>query len=263
MILDFKKGIDMKYVIGILLICMSFAGCSDDDPAPNKFMPASAGDYWAYSNYSVDTNGIAKQIPPIDSLVYLSDTIFLEHNASKYRMSYYNPMVYEELTTDIYTYETDNQLYVSSSFLEMFMTFVPLEIESQWIKLADRNASSWDLFALPLNDIELPIANEMNIILNGKLKFEVSNDGYKMLDLSFGSFNASAFSIEMLFDGTFTLSSLPIPVPFKTSFAKINYYFIDNIGLSAITSDPQTIGSGDIGIKTTGFKKLLEKYNKK
>lgn len=222
------------FAIPILALLVS---CEEDSTGPGTqktYFPLTTGSWWIYFNYDIDSSGheIAEtesydtvRIVGTQTINGKSAVIMTTHNSTG------------EVDTSYFAYE-NNKLYTFMNFFSNeFIDFA----ESQWILIADFNASSWKILpdtTLPPVDIPIPDVG------TAKLTATITIDGSKTGQSNIPVKGKSIVSQEILnttkITMTFEIPGIPLPLPATTN-VKMHLYFGENIGLVGRRVEPTSI----------------------
>ena len=239
----------MKKVVLMLGVLVVFAACSDDPAKPKEtdsinYFGTPNGTSWIYSNDSIALDGTSHPLNKYDTLKQVKDTTYLGHPAKLMEHYFVNPFGGTAGTTHYQMFEDGSKVYVSQSFLGLFLPDFLVEIFNvlDTIKIADGNAASWNLAEVNADLLSLPIF--ANIIpaevssITGKFKIGFTRGA----DTVKNGYNTNSFKMKVVFDGNIVISAIPgIPLPFETVFSEIDFYLSKGNGLIAINAKPMQV----------------------
>ncbi|MGA2297030.1 MAG: hypothetical protein ABSG15_05725, partial [FCB group bacterium] len=148
-----KKRLLFAFILTGLII---FISCSSNNnpTTPNNnnkvnFSSLAYLNYWINNNYNIDTLGQQTGTITVDSTVVTDSTIKAGHKA--YVLTVYNM---NKMPTDTqYVYEDSVRYYTHSHFFNSIVAKKlagypnPFDIGDRWIKLADYDSTSWNIFS--------------------------------------------------------------------------------------------------------------------
>ncbi|MCO5251896.1 MAG: hypothetical protein M9949_10825 [Candidatus Kapabacteria bacterium] len=260
-----------KFLTIILTTFALFAlfSCSEDK-APNtntdaEYYPMTTGSYWVYESKELDGEGKVTATT--------TDSVAISKTTTKLGKECFEFKNYEgdDHVGNTYKYKTETELYTLLDVILPDPDDFPLpysEIDDQWVKIADENQSSWDIFELALNEFEIEMEGVAGK-LTGTLKIVGRKGGIVKLSGIMGqSYNAQEFIVENHISGVFTITSFGWPVDVDID-EKINirYYYADNIGLIKYRAEPLLVklvtplGTYNVPIK--GREEILLRTNVK
>lgn len=230
-----------KTLLLLLFVGMAALGaCSDDDNSTNpttdgKIFPTTAGSYWFYNNYDVDSTNQEIYNGEVDSTVCLGTENYLGKTAIAL-MHYYFKDNEPNGSDKSYIAEENSKVYVLS---EDVSGDTPLGdgssiIGTRWLKVYDANEDSWMIFDTTLTAASF---GDQTSFTGG-----FTMTGKKSTDKSFlingKSINANQAIMKVVISGNVSTGgyALPISLTFTT-----HLYFAKGIGLIATVTDPTTI----------------------
>jgi hypothetical protein len=218
------------------------------------------GSYWVYDSKRLDGEGKVIGTSTGSVAIYKTST-----RLSK-ECFVFNNYADGEHQGDTYQYKTETELYTLLDVILPDPEEFPLpigEIVDQWVKIADNNQASWDIYQHTMNDFEIDMEG-----IKGKLKGTLKIVGKKgsMVSLSgiMGqTYNAQEFIVENHISGKFTITSFGLPIPIDIN-EKIyfKYYYADKIGLIKYRAEPLIITlAGTYQVQVRGRERILLRTN--
>lgn len=262
------------YNILLLALCASFVltSCNKDDDSvtptttvTGKYFNMKLGSYWTYTDYDLNTDGsINQQTLSYDSIAVTGTKTLL--NKTAFDVSSYNAPANGTYTHDMdYAYSfTDNQLYVTSSFLN-FKDQLPIPIDfelptDQWLLIADNSAAAaWNVFATPVVIPEQTI-NFGGTPLTLKGTYQIIMSKKETGKMTINGTEKNTVTFEMKHQLKATISILPVEINV------LQYYtYADGVGLVKSNMPNQKI-SINLGITSKdfdvpGFESTIKTYS--
>ncbi len=213
--------------------------CSEDkDPNTNtdaEYYPMTVGSYWVYESKELDGEGKVTATTT-DSVAISKTTTRLDKECFEFK-NYINSVH----DGDTYQYKTETELYTLLDVILPDEEELPLpigEIVEQWVKIADKNQSSWDIFELPIQDFAIEIEGVAGE-LTGTLKIVGRKGGMVSLPGIMGqTYNAQEFTVENHIVGVIKVTSLGGITGDIDEKINVKYYYADNVGLVKYRSEP-------------------------
>ncbi|MDD3124407.1 MAG: hypothetical protein PHV24_01045 [Candidatus Kapabacteria bacterium] len=252
-----------------LAFCLSIilVGCSDDDdntvvtPNPldttstpitnNNYWSMKVGTYWIYDNYAVNTES-AKFGSPTSQ-----DSIIIATSGTIDSKSAYTATVYKNGNlSEGYSFAPEkNALYVTADFVTPVIQNIPFVKdyitipEFGWLKIADTQTASWELFPSPIKVENMAIPYEItgvtNPVLNMGIQAIISrkSTGTMVNPVTGATVNTLTFEIKYEITGTVSGTVMSVmPIEAEISGAMYSYItFAEGIGLVANYRPTQTL----------------------
>lgn len=267
-------------MLAALVSITIFTACEKEDtvsPSDNTyFSGAKDGSYWIYHNAHLDTSGVETSVNNLDSLWIVKDSTHADKKSHFMNHKFYNTITNTTNTAGYCMYESDNQVYISSDFMKlfipsMFQGAVDYLITSSWYKLADGSAvKSWVLDSMQVDSMTIPAGDALgDISVTGVLKMEMSRDTGTFAEYGV----CDKYSLIVSFSGSSPQVDAMLPIPgqhitFGVNFAQVDFYFAEGIGMVGIHSLPLPVEVVAFGgaikypiMNTEGFKKTLIRKN--
>ncbi len=162
-----KKSIVL--LMAVIIVAVSLNSCSEDDSPTNgsidivDYFPMEQNSWWKYENHVLDT---ADQ-KPIGDAEYDSVAVTNED------VDKLGKTAYEFTTWDIvdgkaqdpikdYFYMEGDQLYAFSDLISRQLDLgtslpIPIEIDDRWVKIADPNEGSWEIFEQKMEGVPIDL----------------------------------------------------------------------------------------------------------
>jgi hypothetical protein len=219
-----------------------FSACSDDSTEPSKdsagYFPSNIGSYWVYERFSTDTlkNPIVESLSEDSSVIISEAVTYLNHSA--YLQNTYSDIA--ETMSD-YFYSENYALhgtlfYVMPREIRSGVIPLPFEITDRWVKIADPNATTWDIFDTTLTNVDYSLPGIGTFKFTGTFSVKGEKKSQSVVQIgeegSKTNVNAQQFDIVNTLEGKI---SGTIPVSIST---KLHLYYADNIGLVKQELDP-------------------------
>lgn len=240
-----------------LLVLQTFLllqSCSEDNSTnnttPKTYFPTTVGSWWIYQSFDLDSNGV--KVP--ESVAYDTSRIIGSFNVSgKLATAMESRSSNGSVDTNYFSYETD-KIYTLLSIFNNDM--IPIE-GSQWVLIADFNASNWTILkdttfapseipglgtVTPTLGITGRKGNSTNVVVKGK------------------AIPSQEFIITMKFNLKVSIPGVPLPI--NGTFEVINHiYFGENVGSVLQQTDPSEINFVVIQQKIPGSRSELIEYS--
>jgi len=223
-------------------------------PVTGQYFNTGEGSQWIFSNYRLYYENDVEQsseLSECDTLTQLALQYVLGKNAIIMRHHFVNPVTNNATTASYAIYEDveQNQLYVNSDFLKIFLPEVVQMFwdiafdNTKWYMLADGNAKKeWILDSFELSNYELSIGG-FDIILDGYLKFGVKRNE----DTTIASYQVNTYTISVFFEGKAKSTNYVIGPLLATAdrirleLMNTNFYLSNGKGLIGIYSPVQNM----------------------
>lgn len=235
-------------IILIFAVALAFylASCSSDDNSTNPtptgdYYKLNTNNYWVYETTDIDPDTNEKDVYK-DSTVIVSQEVKEGKNAYKLK-TYSNGD-----DSEVYQYSENGVLY---TLLNDFLPddgLVPIpddQFDNKWIKIADPNASKWELISLNLTDIPLDFEGAQ-LNLSGTLKLEGTRGDKVIINVLGKDYTAQKYTINSIIQASTSFGDLPITIK---ATIPTHFYYADGIGLVKTETE-----STDISLLTFNFK---------
>ena len=223
----------MKSKIIILLsVALAFylSSCSSDNNSTNPtptgdYYKLAANNYWVYETKDTD--------PESEEVVTYQDSTVIEKQEIKEGKNAFKIKTYtngEDGDSEMYQYAENGVLY---TLLNDFLPddgLIPIpddQFENKWIKIADPNATKWDLITLNLSDIPLDFEG-VQLNLSGSLKIEGTRGDKVIINVMGKDYTAQKYTINSIVEASTSFSGVPFTI--KTTIPT-NFYYADGLGL--------------------------------
>lgn len=255
------QGLKMncRFNISCLLLAvslfLSLQSCSEDNSTndnttPKTFFPTTAGSWWIYQTFELDSNGV--KIP--ESLRYDTTKIIGSFNiAEKMATAIEERSGDDSIDTTFFSYEND-KLYTLLSTFDNEM--IPIK-GNQWIIIADFNSSSWIILKdSTFASLEIPDFGTITPTL-GITGRKGNATNFVVKDKSIPS---QEFIITMSFNLKISIPGVPLPV--NASFDIVHRVsFGENVGNVGRQTDPYQINVMIYQEKFNGRRSELIDYS--
>lgn len=251
----------MNKSVFLLVLLVFLYSCSDkNSTSPTKFeiQPKSLHSYWIYENYDIDSNNIEKNANNYDSVVVSGQKTLLDKLGTIFLATSKNYNGQELGTSEYYSYEENQKLYMHSSRFNQFFSGeglpgLPFTFKEQWVKVADINDDDWKAY-----EDEMPETSFMGLgTISGKLLITGEIKGKKDFLLNNKKYQAYEFYLNVSFNGNLKFQQAPIPVNLNFD-QKIYIQFVNGIGLVQQINKPTKVQL--LGFTAPGSKSVLTKY---
>ena len=218
-------------IVLLLPTMLLLNSCSDNSsdtpktPTGNKYFPTVIGSWWTYTNYDLDSlNNKIAESEFQDKVVLDSTEMIAEKKAYVYK--YLNMDGTPTGAEDNYLYATTTQIFHYFSIVPETDFSLPIEIPTDWYKIADYNDTEWTLYTQTVEDMEMETGNG-TAKLSGDIAIKIKNDGTD--NVNYGAnldktVDCKVFTLTFSFEGNMTMAGIPIPIPFNFSVVNKNYY---------------------------------------
>ena len=249
------------FSILVAVAILAFAGCSSSDNSTNppvdggSYFPIKTGSFWAYNSTETDpeTNEIT---PSRDSIIIKEQST--EEGKLAFKFENYIDGTYSD---DTYQYTENDQLFVLlQSILPTGGTLpIPVDqIPNQWVKIADNNATKWDVFSLDLSNIPFDFGG-LSLDMSGNLKVEGTKGDKVVVEVMGKEYTAQKYTINSKINATANYQGLPISI--GDVIIPTHYYYVQGIGLVKTVTESTEISVLTFKFKTPESESILVNYN--
>jgi len=250
-------------ILLIVAVALAFylSSCSSDDNSTN---PTPTGDYyklstnnfWVYTTTDTDpeTN---ETTTGKDSTVILSQET--KEGKSAFKMKTFTN---GEDTGETHQYSENGVLYTLLTDFLPDDGLIPIpddQFDNAWIKIADPNASKWELINLNLTDVPLDFEGTP-LKLSGSLKLEGVRSDKVIVNVMGKDYTTQKYTINSIIEATTSFSGLPITIK---ATIPTHFYYADGIGLVKSQTESVEISLLAFAFKTPASESILINYNVK
>lgn len=245
-------------ILLIIAIATAFylSSCSSDNntnnPTPTgDYYKLAANNYWVYTTKNTDpeTNDITTTT---DSTIIISQEVKEGKNAFKLKT-----FTDGEDSQESYQYSENGVLYTMlDDFLpdDGLIQLPDNQITNTWIKIADPNASNWEILNFTLTDIPVNLG-EIEVTASGTLKLSATKGDKVIINVLGKDYTAQKYTINTVINAK--VNGVDIP----TVTIPTHFYYADGIGLVKTQTESTEISLLFAKIKTPASESILIRHN--
>jgi len=256
-----------KY-FGLLILGLTFAlaSCSDDNGSnpdddnnsnARDYFPEEVGNYWILDAYDLDmNNNPVTDTYRTDSMIVAGSVNLLDKDADTF-------LIYDEdneLKSQKYFYNDDDDVFIHSDFLNLFLSEIggamfslPFNLGNRWIKIADFKENNWAVFDTTFQDFDL----YNGILVSGNFSAKGKKGDQMNISVGSQSYKSQEFILTFQFNGFVSID----PDTEKVFTFNIHHWFGEGVGLIMTTYESSVFDFGIGSYDFMGKEEKVKRFN--
>lgn len=271
-----KKLLFLFRTLAFSALAIFAVSCSSDSSSNNPVTPGdttkvtgdyfkiATGNYWTYTQYDRDqANAKDLTTKREDSTIITDQSTLLGKTAFKVAaFKGTDPVI------NYATYVVNNQLFTEITSILPKTTTIPLpisQIANQYIKIADMNATAWDVFSQDFSNIDIPVTSGITGKLTAKYSINVKKSVKSSTTISGVLVETQEFILNNVIKGELIVMGSKIPV--DLTLVTHNVYG-KNIGMISTWTESNKITAtipiiGAYSLPINGSEAYINKFSVK